>query len=151
MTAFADIETRALRSSQQPRAPQVRGIRAKLRRSQPGFAILSFTAVRPATQPCSKLHGIWRRRMKRPTNTMEVAMLFAGAVKIIFGLAICSLPFKMGLTFLSGILCMFGLIVILVGLGGIVDGIHELKAINSSFLHRTKQKGQPERQPEPGA
>ena len=74
----------------------------------------------------------------------EVALLFAGAVKIIFGLAICSLPLKMGLTLLSGGLCIFGLILIVVGLGGIFDGIHEMKGMTSSFLHRPKQKEQPE-------
>jgi hypothetical protein len=75
---------------------------------------------------------------------MEAALLFSGAIKIIFGLAIISLPLKMGLTLLTGILCMFGLIVILVGLGGILDGIHELQGVAPSFLHRPKQKGQPE-------
>jgi len=82
--------------------------------------------------------------MKGLFKLMEATLLFSGAIKIIFGLAICSLPLKMGLTLLSGILCMFGLIVILVGLGGILDGIHELKGMTSSFLHRPKQSGQPE-------
>ena len=74
----------------------------------------------------------------------EVALLFAGAVKIIFGLAICSLPLKMGLTLLSGGLCIFGFILIVVGLGGIFDGIHEMKGMTSSFFHRPKQNEQPE-------
>lgn len=71
-------------------------------------------------------------------------MLLAGALKIIFGLAICSLPLKMGLTLLSGGLCIFGLILILVGLGGIFDGIHEMKGMTSGFHHRQKQNEQPE-------
>lgn len=88
-----------------------------------------------------------RRFRNTLTKLKEAALLFAGAIKIIFGLAICSLPLKMGLTLLSGILCMFGLIVILVGLGGVFDGIHELKGMTSSFLHRPKHP----RQPEPGS
>lgn len=81
------------------------------------------------------------------TELTEAALLFSGAIKIILGLAICSLPLKMGLTLLSGVLCMFGLIVILVGLGGVLDGIHEVKGMTSSFLQRPKQN----RQPEPGS
>jgi hypothetical protein len=37
---------------------KLRGIKAKLRRSQPVFALEGFDAVRPAIHPCSKLQGI---------------------------------------------------------------------------------------------
>ncbi len=43
---------------------ELRGIRAKLRRSQPVFALSSFAAVRLAIHPCSKLHGILAKANK---------------------------------------------------------------------------------------
>jgi len=49
-----------------------RGIKAEFRRSdstelvevQPGFALKSFAAVRPAIHPCSKLQGILAKANK---------------------------------------------------------------------------------------
>jgi len=43
---------------------KLRGIKAKLRRSQPVFALEGFDAVRPAIHPCSKLQGILAKANK---------------------------------------------------------------------------------------
>ena len=43
---------------------KLRSIKAELRRSQPGFALKSFAAVRPAIYPCSKLQGILAKANK---------------------------------------------------------------------------------------
>jgi len=46
------------------------GIKTELRRSQPGFALKSFAAVRPAIDPCSKLQDILAKANK--TKASEV-------------------------------------------------------------------------------
>ena len=49
-----------------PRSPASvgRGIKAELRRSQPGFTLESFAAVRPAIHPFSKLQGFQAKANK---------------------------------------------------------------------------------------
>ena len=42
----------------------LRGIKAEFRRSQPGSALKSFAADRPAIHPCSKLQGILAKANK---------------------------------------------------------------------------------------
>ena len=50
-------------ANEAPRS-KLRGIKAKLRRSQPAFALKSFGAVRHAIHPCSKLQGILAKANK---------------------------------------------------------------------------------------
>jgi hypothetical protein len=47
---------------------KLRGIKAELRHSQPGFAVKSFAVVRPAIHPCSKLQGILAKANKNIFN-----------------------------------------------------------------------------------
>jgi len=53
-----------LRGIKEAPRSKLRGIKAKLRRSQPVFALEGFDAVRPAIHPCSKLQGILAKANK---------------------------------------------------------------------------------------
>jgi len=61
---------RHLRQAGSPlRSDKLRGIKAKLRRSQPGFALTSFAVVRLAIHPCNKLQGILAKMNKKGVAT----------------------------------------------------------------------------------
>jgi len=65
---------------------KLRGIKAKLRRSQPAFALKSFGAVRHAIHPCSKLQGILAKANKT-TNGSPATRDSSGLLVDIFEFA----------------------------------------------------------------